>query len=98
MTKDEMRPGEQPQATAYDGPVKISVLEFAGRSIRLVRPMDPDRLLEAPEGLGWNRRDDDMPYGASLWPGALLLAEAVAQEPWPGGLQALEIGCGLGLS
>ena len=46
----------------------------------------------------WNALDDYMPYWAYLWPGAFLLAEAVAREPWRNGLQALEIGCGLGLA
>jgi predicted nicotinamide N-methyase len=91
-------PHLQPPASAYDGPVRVSVLEFAGRSIRLVRPADPDRLLEAPDVVAWNERDDYMPYWAYLWPGAFLLAEAVAREPWPRGLRALEIGCGLGLA
>src|SRR5207249_4749550 len=43
---------------------------------------------------------------AYLWPAAYLLAEAVAREPWPempegagaGPVEALEIGCGLGLA
>jgi predicted nicotinamide N-methyase len=96
MMSDE--PRLQPPASAYDGPVSVSVLEFAGRSIRLVRPADPDRLLEAPDVLAWNERDDYMPYWAYLWPGAFLLAEAVARAPWPPGLRALEIGCGLGLA
>ena len=45
-----------------------------------------------------------MPYWAYLWPGAYLLAEAVVREPWPEPvdgrilLEALEIGCGLGLA
>lgn len=73
-------------------------LEFRTRSIRLLRPTDPDRLLEDPEVLAWNRRDDYMPYWAYLWPGAFLLAEAVAAEDWKPGLRALELGCGLGLA
>ena len=90
--------GSQPRASAYDGPVTVTVLDVAGRSIRLVRPEDPDRLLEAANVRAWNERDDYMPYWAYLWPAALLLAEAVAREPWPAGLPALEIGCGLGLA
>jgi predicted nicotinamide N-methyase len=39
-----------------------------------------------------------MPYWAYLWPGAFLLAEAVAREPWPSGQTAIELGCGLGLA
>ena len=84
--------------TDYAGPVKVSRYVFGGREIRLVRPADPDRLLEDPTVLAWNAREDYMPYWAYLWPGALLLAEAVAREPWREGDMALEIGCGLGLA
>ncbi len=88
---------------AYTGPVKITSLEFGGRPIRVVRPADPDRLLDDPLVRQWNRSDDYMPYWAYLWPGAFFLAEAVAREPWPiqpgqVPLQALEIGCGVGLA
>jgi hypothetical protein len=55
-------------------------------------------MLDDPGVLAWNRRDDYMPYWAYLWPGAFLLAEAIAAERWPVGMQALEIGCGLGLA
>ena len=61
----------------------VTTLEFGGRRIRLVRPADPDRLLDDPLVLDWNRQDDYMPYWAYLWPAAYLLAEAVAREPWP---------------
>ncbi|MBX6314775.1 MAG: methyltransferase [Isosphaeraceae bacterium] len=71
---------------------------FAGKTIRLVRPADPDRLLNDPRVLALNATDDYMPYWAYLWPGAYLLAEAVAREPWVEGTEALEIGCGLGLA
>lgn len=86
--------------TAYAGPVTVSVFSIGGRSVRVVRPADPDRLLDDPGVLAWNRRDDYMPYWAYLWPGAYLLAEAVAREDWPEGRgdEALEIGCGLGLA
>ena len=84
-------------ATRYDGPVVTVDIRAGGRRIKLVRPGDPDRMLEEPGVLAWNRADDYMPYWAYLWPGAFLLAEAVAQEPWPEGVDAMEIGCGLGL-
>jgi predicted nicotinamide N-methyase len=86
------------EATRYAGPVVTTEVMAGGRLIRLVRPADPDRMLEEPGVLAWNRVDDYMPYWAYLWPGAFLLAEAVAREPWQGGLEALEIGCGLGLA
>jgi predicted nicotinamide N-methyase len=73
------------------------------QTIRVVRPADPDRLLDDPGVIDWNRRDDYMPYWAYLWPAAFLLAEAVAREEWTertGGphVEMLEIGCGLGLA
>lgn len=79
-------------------------MEFRGRPIRLVRPADPDRLLDDPLVQSWNRRDDYMPYWAYVWPGAVLLAESVARQTWPvrqdsiGRTRALEIGCGVGLA
>jgi predicted nicotinamide N-methyase len=84
--------------TTYAGPVRTSLLNIAGRPIRLVRPADPDRLLDDPTVRDWNRVDDYMPYWAYLWPGAFLLAEVMAREPVREGTQALEIGCGLGLA
>jgi predicted nicotinamide N-methyase len=83
--------------------VRVAAFRFGTQPIRIVRPADPDRLLDDPGVLDWNRRDDYMPYWAYLWPGAYLLAEAVARAEWPerpGGrpVEVLEIGCGLGLA
>jgi predicted nicotinamide N-methyase len=85
-------------STSYDGPDAISEFAYGGRVIRLVRPGDPDRLLDDPGVRALNRLDDYMPYWAYLWPGAMILADAIADEPWRAGLSALEIGCGLGLA
>jgi predicted nicotinamide N-methyase len=82
----------------YTGPTRLWSFTFGDQSIQLVRPVDPDRLLESPEVQAWSRHDDYMPYWAYLWPGAYFLAEAVAREPVPEGVAALEIGCGLGLA
>lgn len=76
----------------------MTTFRLGGRSIRLAHPSEPDLLLDDPDVLSWNARDDYMPYWAYLWPGAFLLAEAVATESWSGGCSALELGCGLGLS
>jgi len=90
--------------TEYRGPVVVTTLELNDRNICLARPADPDRLLDDPVVLDWNRRDDYMPYWAYLWPAAFLLADAVAREQWAlpaadsRGAEALEIGCGLGLA
>jgi predicted nicotinamide N-methyase len=100
----EARPVLARAGTEYRGPVVVTSIELAGRTIRLVRPTDPDRLLDDPLVVDWNRHDDYMPYWAYLWPAAYLLAEGVAREPWPERVEgsrpaeALEIGCGLGLA
>lgn len=94
MTGESWRHG----STAYIGPIKVSTFAFSDRSVRLVRPADPDQLLDTPDVLEWSKRDDYMPYWAYLWPGALLLAGVVAHEPGLSGHRALEIGCGLGLA
>jgi predicted nicotinamide N-methyase len=87
--------------TNYNGPVTVSQLEFAGHSVAIVRPADPDLMLDDPVVHAWNQRDDYMPYWAYLWPGSLLLAEVLAREPWPDEnppRELLEIGCGVGLA
>jgi predicted nicotinamide N-methyase len=84
--------------TDYTGPFERIDLQCGGRVLRIVRPADPDRLLIDPDVISFNRDDDYMPYWAYLWPGAYLLAEAVAGSSWPAGLEGLEIGCGLGLA
>ena len=78
----------------YDGPRTVEPLQIGGKAVRIVLPSDPDRLLDDPRVLAMNRHDDYMPYWAYLWPGAFLLAEAVAAEPWedPARIDALEIG------
>lgn len=83
--------------TEYDGPATISIIDVGSTPIRLVRPAEPDRLLDDGEVARLNRQDDYMPYWAYLWPGAYLLAEVVAKGSWSGE-PALEIGCGLGLA
>lgn len=90
---DEFEPDSR-----YEGPETVSTLHIAGKTIRLARPAEPERLLDDPTVLAWNAKDDYMPYWAFLWPGAFLLAEAVAVEPWGTGVEALELGCGLGLT
>ena len=81
----------------YDGPIRTVTVRAGGRSIALVQPGDPDRLLEIPEVAAWNLADDYMPYWAYLWPGSFLLGDALASVTWPRGTRALELGCGLGL-
>lgn len=65
--------------------------------VTLAVPNDPDSLLADEQVLEANRRDDYMPYWASLWPAASAMARALQHAPWPAGTRVLEVGCGLGL-
>lgn len=107
LEKDSPNLPEPPEMheSRYSGPVMITEHLVGGQILRLVRPEAPDRLLDSPQVIDWNRRDDYMPYWAYLWPGALLLAEAVMREPLSelaslnsDNSQVLEIGCGLGMA
>ncbi len=85
------------EASPYDGPVHTVTYWAGGRAIQLVQPVDPDRLLEAPEVAAWNQAEDYMPYWAYLWPGSFLLCDAVVAGQFAPGTRTLELGCGLGL-
>jgi predicted nicotinamide N-methyase len=62
------------------------------RAIDLVRPRQPDDLIDEREFA----RDEFLPYWAELWPSAVALARIAAARCCPG-LSVLELGCGLGL-
>lgn len=87
-----------PEGIGFEGPIREDTVRVAGRTIRLVRPVEPDRLLDDPSVIARNAAEDYMPYWAYLWPGSVLLGEAVATLGPGGGAWALELGCGLGLS
>jgi predicted nicotinamide N-methyase len=79
------------------GPVVQEAVILEGRTFQMLRPGEPDRLLDNPAVVQAFERDEYMPYWADLWPAARMLAKAVLREDWPPGLEALELGCGLGL-
>jgi predicted nicotinamide N-methyase len=68
-----------------------------GRTFRIGRPEGSDRLLDHPFVHSAFEADEYMPYWADLWPAARMLAKVIVKENWTPGLEALEIGCGLGL-
>jgi predicted nicotinamide N-methyase len=83
-------------------------LEALGPSIRerviiddcefvIDRPSDSDRLLDHPAIRAAIAADEYMPYWVDLWPAARMLAKIILREPLTPGVEALEIGCGLGL-
>src|SRR5215212_9562158 len=72
-----------------------------GQSFLIERPIDSDKLLDDPAILEANVRDDYMPYWADIWPAARMMAKVILREPWeqfPLPLEALELGCGLGVA
>jgi predicted nicotinamide N-methyase len=68
-----------------------------GRTFRIRKPGDPDRLLDHPAVRATFDRDGYTPYWADLWPAARMLAKTLLREPFEPGTETLEIGCGLGL-
>jgi predicted nicotinamide N-methyase len=84
------------------GPTVRDTIVVAGQTLVVCRPDAVDRLIDDPDLGAASAVDEYMPYWASIWPAAHVLAEAVVHEPWPH-MQtsekphAVEIGCGLGL-
>jgi predicted nicotinamide N-methyase len=75
------------------------------RTFLIERPLDSDRLLDDPAIHEANVRDDYMPYWCDIWPASRMMAKAILREPWERfplqngkKVEALELGCGLGLA
>ncbi len=79
------------------GPIVEEKVILEGRTFRMLRPGEPDRLLDHPSVIAAFEKDEYMPYWADLWPAARMLSKAILRETWPPGMEALELGCGLGL-
>jgi predicted nicotinamide N-methyase len=65
-------------------------LTAGGHELRVVRPRDPEELLDEEAF----EHEEFLPYWAELWPSALALADAVARRDLRG-MRSLELGCGL---
>ncbi len=72
-------------------------IDVGFRTFELWLPADPDELLEDPEVLAANQRDDYMPYWSYLWPSAVNMAACLAGANWPDDAKILELGSGVGL-
>jgi predicted nicotinamide N-methyase len=73
----------------------------SGRAFLFERPAGLDHLFDHPAVRSAYASDEYIPYWADLWPAAVMLAEVVLAEPWEergANLEALEFGCGLGVS
>ena len=78
--------------------VSVPFRDKGTRQFRLVLPTSIDVLLDHPATHDAFEQDEYMPYWAELWPSAMMLGRAIAQQTWPANMRALEVGCGLGLS
>jgi predicted nicotinamide N-methyase len=68
---------------------------------RINRPAESDKLFDHPWVRSAFAADEFIPYWATLWPAARMLAKVVVRELWdayPQPIEVLEIGCGLGLA
>jgi predicted nicotinamide N-methyase len=70
----------------------------SGRTFLFDRPAGLDHLFDHPAVRSAYACDEYIPYWADLWPAAVMLGEVVLAEPWADNLEALEFGCGLGVS
>ena len=73
------------------------VIPVAGRTVWLLGPKQPHSLRNAPDVEERFLDDGYMPYWATPWPGALMLAEYVISNLVPTAEPVLELGAGLGL-
>lgn len=87
-----------PPLPALQGGWKQQVFELPSGPLEIILPGEPDHLLDDPEVIAANQRDDYMPYWSYLWPAAAPFAKALASAPWPRGTEVLDIGSGIGLT
>lgn len=80
------------------GPVRQEKVFVQDRTYLIKRPVEADKLLDLPAVHAAFNRDEYMPYWADLWPAARMLAKHLVRQTFPVGLEALEVGCGLGLA
>jgi predicted nicotinamide N-methyase len=96
----ETKPGICPLPETPVDALKKLVREHVlvdGKTFIIERPDESDRLLDHPFVTDAFARDEYLPYWADLWPAARMLAKVIIREPWTPAVEALEIGCGLGL-
>lgn len=79
------------------GPTVRETVIVEGRNFLVDRPSESDRYIDHPAVRSAFAINEYLPYWADLWPASRMLAKAILREAWTPGLEALEIGCGLGL-
>jgi predicted nicotinamide N-methyase len=79
------------------GALRVDRVDLPGTnaSLRIARPADFDRLLDAAAG----DPEQNLPYWAEIWPSGVALASAVTWDAVAArGKRVLELGCGLGVT
>ena len=79
------------------GPIVREAVFVEDRTYFIDHPAAADRLMNLQAVHDAFARDEYMPYWADLWPASRMLAKAILHEPWTPAIEALEVGCGLGL-
>jgi predicted nicotinamide N-methyase len=79
------------------GPITRERVLLEEQTFIIARPEESDRLLDHPFVRSAFAADEYLPYWTELWPAARMLGKAIMQDSWTPGIEALEIGCGLGL-
>lgn len=72
-------------------------ISVGGRTVHLLGPADPDALCDDPDVERRFQQDKYLPYWATPWPAAVMLANHLRQRLAPGPGPILELGAGLGL-
>lgn len=97
-------PEPQPSAFLHETPqeavrdVELQEIAVGKCRFKMLRPTQPYRLLDHPTVIRAFEKDEYLPYWAELWPSSVLLAEVLLAEAGLTALEALELGCGLGLA
>jgi predicted nicotinamide N-methyase len=93
-----------PPATPLDGAALVRSVErrfrtsvddatIGGRTFSILKPANADDLIREEDFV----RDERLPYWADVWPSSIVLAEKLLELDGAG-KNALELGCGVGLS
>jgi predicted nicotinamide N-methyase len=79
------------------GPTAREKVIIEGRTFVVAHPEESDQLMHHPAVRTAYASHQYLPYWTELWPASRMLAKVILREPWAPGLEALEVGCGLGL-
>ncbi|HYT87658.1 MAG TPA: methyltransferase [Gemmataceae bacterium] len=85
------------KAETFVGPTIREKVLIEEHTFLIERPDEVERIPNHHSLRATFAEGEYVPYWTDLWPASRMLAKAVLREPWPPGIEALEVGCGLGL-